>query len=251
MSKATVLVRLKSEVLDPQGDAVKRALDKLGFVPPDGSDAPAGALWLLDKVGLAFSTSADWMIKGRYGIFQPRVAGQWASPNAFSAWQRGILSLSDSNWHARPYAASTRAAWSTAGKWAGRAGVVISFGTAAWDQWSQDADDPTLSTSERVGRSATVGATTAAGAWGGAWVGAQAGGAIGTMICPGVGTVIGGAVGGLIGGFVGSELGGMVGDAIKDGAGKAVEAVTDFVGDAAGAVGDAVSGLGDALTFWD
>lgn len=31
MSKATILVRLKSEVLDPQGDAVKRALDKLGF----------------------------------------------------------------------------------------------------------------------------------------------------------------------------------------------------------------------------
>lgn len=29
--KATVFVRLKSEVLDPQGDAVKRALDKLGF----------------------------------------------------------------------------------------------------------------------------------------------------------------------------------------------------------------------------
>ncbi|HVJ94552.1 MAG TPA: phosphoribosylformylglycinamidine synthase subunit PurS [Labilithrix sp.] len=31
MSKATVFVRLKPEVLDPQGDAVKRALDKLGF----------------------------------------------------------------------------------------------------------------------------------------------------------------------------------------------------------------------------
>ena len=29
--KATVLVRLKSEVLDPQGDAVARALGKLGF----------------------------------------------------------------------------------------------------------------------------------------------------------------------------------------------------------------------------
>jgi phosphoribosylformylglycinamidine synthase PurS subunit len=29
--KATVLVRLKPEVLDPQGDAVRRALDKLGF----------------------------------------------------------------------------------------------------------------------------------------------------------------------------------------------------------------------------
>ena len=29
--KATVIVRLKPEVLDPQGDAVRRALDKLGF----------------------------------------------------------------------------------------------------------------------------------------------------------------------------------------------------------------------------
>jgi len=29
--KATVLVRLKAEVLDPQGDAVRRALGKLGF----------------------------------------------------------------------------------------------------------------------------------------------------------------------------------------------------------------------------
>ena len=29
--KATVLVRLKTEVLDPQGDAVRKALGKLGF----------------------------------------------------------------------------------------------------------------------------------------------------------------------------------------------------------------------------
>jgi phosphoribosylformylglycinamidine synthase PurS subunit len=29
--KATVLVRLKEEVLDPQGDAVRRALVRLGF----------------------------------------------------------------------------------------------------------------------------------------------------------------------------------------------------------------------------
>ncbi len=29
--KATVLVRLKGEVLDPQGDAVKKALGHLGF----------------------------------------------------------------------------------------------------------------------------------------------------------------------------------------------------------------------------
>lgn len=31
MIKATVIVRLKPEVLDPQGNAVRRALDKLGF----------------------------------------------------------------------------------------------------------------------------------------------------------------------------------------------------------------------------
>jgi phosphoribosylformylglycinamidine synthase len=29
--KASVIVRLKTEVLDPQGDAVRRALGKLGF----------------------------------------------------------------------------------------------------------------------------------------------------------------------------------------------------------------------------
>ena len=29
--KAVVIVRIKSEVLDPQGDAVRRALAKLGF----------------------------------------------------------------------------------------------------------------------------------------------------------------------------------------------------------------------------
>ncbi len=34
--KATVVVRLKPEVLDPQGDAVRRALDKLGFAGVKG-----------------------------------------------------------------------------------------------------------------------------------------------------------------------------------------------------------------------
>jgi len=230
---------------------LEELLGKLGFSPPDHGGAPSAGLWGLDRLGLAFGSAADWMIKGRYGIFQPRIAGRFVSTSGLSAWQRGVMSFSDDNWHALPYAAGTRNAWATAGKWAGRAGVVVSFGTAAWDQWSSDADDPTLSTSERVGRSATVGATTAAGAWGGAWVGAEVGGAIGTMICPGVGTVIGGALGGIIGGFAGSELGGVVGDALKDAAGEATEAVTDFVGDAAGTVGDIAGDVGDALTFWD
>jgi len=88
-------------------------------------------MWGLDRLGLAFSSASDWMIKGRYGIFQPRVAGQFASPGAFPAWERGLMSLKGDNWHALPYAASTRNAWATAGKWAGRAGAVVSFGTAA------------------------------------------------------------------------------------------------------------------------
>jgi len=52
--KATVIVRLKGEVLDPQGDAVRRALTKLGFegvrgvrigklIEIDLDDAKAGA----------------------------------------------------------------------------------------------------------------------------------------------------------------------------------------------------------------
>lgn len=34
--KATVVVRLKQEVLDPQGDAVRRALETLGFTGVKG-----------------------------------------------------------------------------------------------------------------------------------------------------------------------------------------------------------------------
>ena len=52
--KATVIVRVKPDVLDPQGVAVKRALDKLGFAGVGGvrigklieieiDDAQAGA----------------------------------------------------------------------------------------------------------------------------------------------------------------------------------------------------------------
>lgn len=36
MKKATVVVRLKGEVLDPQGDAVHRSLERLGFAGVKG-----------------------------------------------------------------------------------------------------------------------------------------------------------------------------------------------------------------------
>ena len=44
--KATVLVRLKREVLDPQGDAVRRALGTLGF--GDVRDVRVGKLIEID-----------------------------------------------------------------------------------------------------------------------------------------------------------------------------------------------------------
>jgi hypothetical protein len=48
-----------------------------------------------------------------------RVNGQFASPSAFSGWQRGLMSSDDANWHALPNAAGTRDAWMTTGKWVG------------------------------------------------------------------------------------------------------------------------------------
>ena len=68
--KATVLVRLKTEVLDPQGDAVRRALDKLGFegvkgvrigklIEIDLGDAPVGDAGALTE---RLSKMADEML---------------------------------------------------------------------------------------------------------------------------------------------------------------------------------------------
>jgi phosphoribosylformylglycinamidine synthase len=67
--KATVYVRLKQEVLDPQGDAVKRALGSLGFSGVKGVrvgklieielDASAGTPAELEK---KLHTMADEML---------------------------------------------------------------------------------------------------------------------------------------------------------------------------------------------
>ncbi|MGH8868437.1 MAG: WXG100 family type VII secretion target [Actinomycetes bacterium] len=244
--------RLAGELESAAGDGwLEELLEKLGFMPPDGLGGGGQALWALGLGGMGFGFAADWMIKGRYGVFQPRLTGRFGSTAGMGFWERARAATSSGSWHATPYNAGTRARWATAGKVAKYGGVAVSFATAGFSQWQEDADDPSLSTSERAGRAGTVGATTAAGAWAGAEAGAWAGGAIGTAICPGAGTVIGGAIGGVVGGFAGSELGGYVGDHVKDAGGEVTEAVTDFVGDSAGAVGDVASDAGDAITFWD
>lgn len=225
-------------------------LQTLGFLPPDGMDPVTGASWGLGLGGLAFGSATAWMIKGKYGIFQPRNAeGLWGAVGGrgMSFWQRAGAAVGEDNWHARATKAAVRGRWATAGKWASRAGYAVTAATAGYNQWQADADDPTLATDERIGRATTMAATTTAGAWAGAEAGAWAGGAIGTAICPGVGTVIGGAVGGLVGGFVGSSAGEWVGDQLLD----VGEEVGDKVGDFVSGAGDVASDVGDALTFWD
>ena len=221
----------------------------LGLLPsgPGGVDrASWGAGVGLTGAGLG----VNWVRTVALGNFAPRANGSYISYVDSSRWRNAYLRGFDSNWQAKPGKSVVRNRWGTAGKVVGRAGTAISFGTAAFEQWSADADDPTMSTTEKATRSGVMSITTGGGAWAGAVGGAQLGATIGSFGGP-VGTVVGGAVGGLVGGFVGSELGSAVGDALKDPVGDIADAVGDAVGDAAEAIGDAASDLGDKLSFWD
>ena len=242
------------------GDGVKKStgdgfvvdlLQRLGFLPPDFADGDDVGAWLFGLGGLGFGAGVGWMVNGRFGVFQPRINGRFGSASGMSFWQRAWAATRTDSFHARPYAAASRNAWATAGRWAGRAGTVVTAVSAGWNQWQADADDPSMGDVEQGTRAATMGATTAAGAWAGAQGGAWAGGAIGTAICPGVGTVVGGVVGGVIGGAVGGFVGSEVGQAIIDPVGDAAEAAAEWTGDRLSDAGDALSDVGDALSFWD
>jgi hypothetical protein len=235
---------------------VENILEKLGLAPPDGMGGVTGAGYLFGLGGLAFGGAADWMSKGVLGMWQPKfknASGRWVwgTNHGWSPMDRLRLSLrrgaADRDWKALPNKAASLRRWETAGKWVGRAGGVATALTSGWEQWSADADDPSLDTGERVDRAATKGTTTGAGAYAGASAGAWAGGAIGTAIFPGPGTVIGGAVGGLVGGAIGGFAGSELGDAVNDKWDGAVHAA----GDAAESAGHALSEAGDKLSFWD
>jgi hypothetical protein len=148
-------------------------------------------------------------------------------------WQAALKSRSGANWIAKPNLADTRGVWTTAGRWAGRAGGVLSIGTAALGQWMQDSGNSHLDTNARIGRSAYAGLVVGGAGWGGAIAGGEIGGAIGTAIFPGVGTVVGGLIGGIAGGVIGSGVGSLV-----------VGHTVDAVGNAADAVGHELGSLG-------
>ena len=244
--------RLGDGVTASTGDGfVVDLLQRLGFLPPDFADGDDVASWLFGLGGLGFGAGVGWMVNGRYGIFQPRINGRFASASGMGFWQRAWAAGNSDNFHARPYTAAARNSWATAGRWAGRAGVVVTAVSAGWNQWQADADDPSMGDVERGARATTMGATTAAGAWAGAQGGAWAGGVIGTAICPGVGTVVGGVVGGLVGGALGGFVGSEVGQAVLDPVGDAADAAADWAGDRLSDAGDALSDVGDAISFWD
>lgn len=260
--------RLVDAMEASNGDGwLENLVERLQLLPPDSMDGVAAAGYVVGLAGLGFGGLAGWMSQGVLGMWQPKFRNArgswvWGTNKGWTPLQRLRLSLrpgaSARDWRALPHQSANLGRWETAGRWANRAGGLVTGLTSGWSQWDADADDPSLDTGERVDRAATKGAGAGLGAWGGASAGAWAGGAIGTAILPGVGTVVGGAVGGLVGGAVGAYAGSELADVVNeqwDGAvhavGDAVDAVGDGLSEAGDAIGEGLSDAGDALTFWD
>lgn len=207
------------------GGIVLDLLRDTGFLPNDTETGTvAGWLGSLGLRGTGWTSS--WWTKVVSGRFAPRLPNGRFRAISDARWKDAWSSTQSRNWIAKPGQAATNSKWAAAGKWAGRVGTVVSFGTAAWGQWKADSDDPSLGWEEKTGRAATMGATTAAGGWAGAWAGGKVGGTIGFALGGPAGAVIGGAVGGVIGGLIGSNVGSKVGDALKKPVGKFVDAVS-------------------------
>lgn len=219
-------------------------LRRAGVLPAENADDPvAYSEYGFGLIATGLGTRQDWLTRVRYGRYAPRVSGpgisiggQFVSVSNSTAAQRLAWSMRwkswEKDWIPKANNKTTYARAGTVGKWVGRAGSVVTAGLAGWEQWQEDADNPTLDDGERIDRTATKAATTGTIAAGGAWGGALVGGAIGTAICPGIGTVIGGAIGGLAGAWAGGEVGGALGDLVNDrfdGAGHAVKSGTGWI----------------------
>jgi uncharacterized protein YukE len=249
VKEAAAHEHLQEAIAKSTGDGfLMNLLERLGLAPPDYSSPAGTGGYLFGLFGLGAGTGIDYLVKSRYGVFQPRASnGQFGTAARMPFLERLLAARDADNFHAKPNAADARNAWGKAGRLLGHLGTGVTAGVSAWDQWQADADDPTMSDAEKGGRAGTMAATTAGGAWAGATLGGQGGAALGTAIFPGVGTVIGGAVGGLAGGAVGGFLGSEFGDSIKDEVGDIADAATDFIRHP----GSSIAGAADALTFWD
>lgn len=240
-------------------DVTVDLLKWLGLVPNDTSARDLLA-YGSGISGLAFGSFVDWRTKMALSRFQPNLRlptgmrrflpmapYQGFGFTAMLNRGKAVLTPGTHLFTANPHRATNVSRWSTAGRWAGRTGGVVTALTAGWSQWEQDADDPTLSDGDRIRRTATSSVTTAGGALLGAKGGAMTGAAIGTVIGGPVGTVIGGAIGGLVGGAIGAGVGDKVGDFINDNWDDATETVSNLAEDA----GEKLKDIGDTLSFWD
>lgn len=216
------------------GQDLWKALRGNALPPSAGGDLGIG-LWAFGRGMTLVGGTSSWMTKVVLGRFAPRDAlGRFVSPGDLAWWQRALQSTEGKSWVANPYAAGARGAWGTAGKWAGRAGLVVGAGMSALGQWNQDAGR-NMGTGERITRATYRGVVSGASAWGGAVAGTEAGAAVGSFIGP-EGTVIGGLIGGVAGGVVGSGVGNWVVDHTVGAVGDAGKTAIHAVGDGGGAV---------------
>lgn len=239
VTEGTVAERLLSSVVD----------SVLHLPDPDG-DLLDQTSWLVGLPGVADLLPANAMARlsgARAGVLAralgsglPHVAGAASAARRATPIARRVAKAS------------------------GPVGNVLTVVTEGQGQWQADADDPRLSTADRVGRTATRATLGGAVAIEGAIVGGQIGAAAGSVV-PVVGTAVGGVVGAAVGGFVASELGRSSVDAAVEGAddvidlagdaasvvGGAASRAGDAAGDAAHAVGDVAGDVADKVCFWN
>lgn len=225
-----------------------RLLIDLGFAPDPHAGFLTWPLYVAANSSLATAATADWMDKVRTHRFQPRpIGGRWRSVRDIPRHRWPGLARNPDSWNPRRGQAARAGRWSRVGRWAGRAGTVTVLVGSGWAEWRRSGADPSLPTSQRVGRTVTMGATTALGSWGGVTAGSYAGATIGTFLCPGAGTVIGGLAGGFVGGIIGGSAGARVGEELKDFGGDIAQGTVELVRDIGNLGDDAL----DALAFWN
>lgn len=91
------------------GDGViEKVLKFLGFLPPDAGPVHVGN-WVFGLGGLGFGAGVSTMVTTRYGRFQPRINGRFASPAGLNFWERFKAGTTPSkSWHANANRAAIR-----------------------------------------------------------------------------------------------------------------------------------------------
>ncbi|MBA2550178.1 MAG: hypothetical protein H0V13_03805 [Nocardioidaceae bacterium] len=127
----------------------------------------------------------DWLVKGRYGTFQPRGIPPGQVP-LLPFRERLRLAQDGDNFPPRPGFEAKQDWWKKFREHTLHGIVVLVGGVAAVGQWQRDTDRPDLSIVHKVIRSATSGLLTAAGLYYGGkiayTIGAYLGGATGILI---------------------------------------------------------------------